>query len=67
MINAIVSNVYDKNADIIEQLHIKLMEEKRRIDSQLDAESFVANPITPLNYNLMVHCASQFKRTDLLM
>jgi hypothetical protein len=54
MINCIISNVYDKNADIIEQLYNKLVDEKRRIDNQLDLESYVANPITPLNYNFMI-------------
>lgn len=58
MINCIVSNVYDKNADIIEQLYNKLVDEKRRIDQQLDLESYVANPISPLNYNLMLVSAS---------
>lgn len=67
MINCIVSNVYDKNADIIEQLYNKLVDEKRRIDQQLDLESYVANPISPLNYNLMLLSASQFKRKDFLM
>jgi hypothetical protein len=67
MINCIVSNVYDKNADIIEQLYNKLVDEKRRIDQQLDLESYVANPISPLNYNLMLVSASQFKRKDFLM
>lgn len=67
MINCIVSNVYDKNADIIEQLYNKLVDEKRRIDQQLDLESYVANPISPLNYNLMLVSAAQFKRKDFLM
>jgi hypothetical protein len=67
MINAIVSNVYDKNADIIEQLHIKLLAEKRRIDGELNREAYVHNPITPLNYNLMIHSASMFKRKEFLM
>ena len=58
MINCIISNVYDKNADIIEQLYSKLVDEKRRIDNQLDLESYVANPITPLNYNFMIQSAS---------
>lgn len=67
MINAIVTLVYDKNADVIEQLYHKLVDEKRRIDNELSPEAFVHNPITPLNYNLMIHCASMFKRKDFLM
>ena len=67
MINAIVSNVYDRNPDIIEKLHIKLMEEKRRIDSELSLEDYVHNPITPLTYNFMIHSASMFHRKDFLL
>lgn len=33
----------------------------------MDAESFVANPITPLNYNMMIQSASQFKKKDFMM
>ena len=66
MITALVSNLYDKNADIIEQLYNKLVSEKRRIDNELDAESYVNNPITPLNYNLMIQSACQFKKKDLM-
>ena len=62
MVDSLVSNLYDKNAELIEQLYMKLVDEKRRIDGQLDTELFIANPISPLNYNLMLHCASNFSR-----
>jgi hypothetical protein len=67
IINSIISNCFDKSPEVIETLYHKLVAEKRRIDNELDAESFVANPISTLNYNFMIHSASQFKRKDFLM
>ena len=59
LVSALIRHLYDKNGDLMEKMYYQLLKER------LIGSSF--SPLmTPLNYNLMIHSAAQFKRHMLL-